>query len=113
MKTRNQLKAEYKERKPAAGVYAIINTTSDQMLIDTASDTEAKLNRHRTELRFGSHRNNTLQTDWNDLGAEAFNFKTLALLKINEEEKVNIKEELQLLKEMVIEEMAKDDLKLY
>jgi len=72
--------------------------------IQTAK-TNSKWNRHRTELRFGSHRNQKLQKDWNELGEEHFIFSVLSELEIKEDDSFNLGSEVKLLREMVEEEL--------
>lgn len=105
MKTKKELKTEYKQHKPTAGVYQIKNTKNGRTLIEAASNIPAKWNRHRTELKFGSHRNGALQKDWNEMGEDAFTFDILSELKSKEEENADINTEVKLLLEMVEEEM--------
>ena len=72
MKSKKELKEEYKQKKPIAGVFQIKNIKNGMMFIEESSNIESKWNRHRTELRFGSDRNKTLQKDWNELGGRKF-----------------------------------------
>lgn len=66
---------------------------------------ESKWNRHKMELKFGSHRNRNLQKDWNEYGEGNFVFDVLSELKNSEEENINYNKELKTLQDMVIEEL--------
>jgi len=101
MKSKKELKEQYKQSKPVAGVFQIKNNTIRKILIDESLNVTSKWNRHRTELRFGSHRNKILQKDWNELGEERFTFSILSELVIKEGDKVNPSDELKLLRQMV------------
>jgi hypothetical protein len=79
------LKREYKETARPMGVYQIRNTTNGKVLIGTSTDLPSILNRRRVELRVGSHRNRELQSDWNALGAEAFEIGILDTLPPSEQ----------------------------
>jgi hypothetical protein len=81
MDRKSELKRAYKETPKKIGVYRILNRHSGQSLLECGRDVDARLNRHMTELRFGSHRNKALQDDWNRFGADAFSFEIVELLK--------------------------------
>jgi hypothetical protein len=68
------LKAAYKLQRPDAGVFQIKNNKNGMILIESSTDIQSKWNRHRTELRFGSHRNKILQKDWNQYGEDSLYF---------------------------------------
>jgi len=64
-------KKEYKQAKRPMGVYGITNTKNNKLYLGFGTDLPAKINRHKTELRFGSHRNSELQEvrqDWKSPG---------------------------------------------
>jgi hypothetical protein len=48
------------------------------VLLGSSENLHGPLNRHRTELKLGSHRCEQLQEDWNRLGEDAFAFEILA-----------------------------------
>ncbi len=108
MKTNKELKNEYKQLKPEAGILQISNLVNGKYLIEESENISAKINRHRTELRFGSHRNKALQADWNEQGEDQFTFSTLELLEIKDDELLDIKQELKTLKAMVLADRPLD-----
>lgn len=67
----------YKQACKAAGVYCVRNTASGRVLLGSSVNLHGPLNRHRSELRLGSHRCAELQADWNRLGEDAFTFEIL------------------------------------
>ncbi|MBK8164994.1 MAG: metalloregulator ArsR/SmtB family transcription factor [bacterium] len=67
----------YKQARKAAGVYGVRNRESGRLLLGSSVNLHGPLNRHRSELRNGSHRCAELQADWNRLGEEAFTFEIL------------------------------------
>lgn len=105
MKTKKELKEEYKQIKTPMGVFQIKNISTNKVLIDNSVDMESKWNRHKMELKFGNHRNRTFQKDWNDYGENNFVFEVLSELKKNDEENINYNKELKTLENMVIEEL--------
>ncbi len=86
MKTKKELKNEYKQMKSPMGVFRIRNIVNGKILIDSSTNMNSKWNRHKTELRFGTHRNSELQKDWKQFGEENFIFEIVSELKQLEEE---------------------------
>ena len=113
MKTKKELKEAYKQKKPVAGIFQLQNKVSGKVLIEGSPNAISKWNRHRTELRFGSHRNKQLQNDWNTQGEDSFIFSLISELKIKEGESIDLKTELALLKELVMEELNIHDDMIY
>lgn len=105
MKTKKELKEEYKQMKIPMGVFQIKNIKNNKVLIDHSIDMESKWNRHKMELKFGNHRNRSLQKEWNEYGEENFVFEVLSELKSKEEENMNYNKELKTLQNLVIEEL--------
>jgi hypothetical protein len=54
------------------------NSTTGRVLLGSSVNLHGPLNRHRSELKIGSHRCTELQADWNRLGEDAFAFEILA-----------------------------------
>jgi hypothetical protein len=77
------------------GIYRI--TTDDAVYLGGALDVTARLNRHRFELKFGSHRTTALQAAWNAGGEGAVRFETLDTLVVKEDGSADPAEELALL----------------
>jgi hypothetical protein len=71
----------YTETPRPAGVYRVRNTRNGRALVGSSVDAPAILNRHRAQLRMGVHALRALQADWNELGAEAFEFEVLDILE--------------------------------
>jgi len=57
------------------------------------------MNGKRFELTMGSHRNKSLQSDWNEFGENAFVFEVLEVLEIKEDEYFDAKDALEKLEE--------------
>ena len=92
-KSRKELKIEYKDHKPIMGIYQVKNKISGSVLIEGSLDVHAKWNRHCSELKFGSHRNKELQSDWNRDKPEAFEFSILSKLDYDDTTDVNYRSE--------------------
>ena len=79
--SRAELKRQYREAAPPAGVWAVRNLRSGKVLLGASPNVPGMLNRLRFELQQRLHRiAPALQEDWDRLGPEAFAFETLDLL---------------------------------
>jgi hypothetical protein len=103
MKSRQDIKREYKERKKPAGVFQVKNTKNGKVLLGSSLNLEGALNRHRFELRMGSHRSKELQKDWNEQGPDAFVFEILEDVKVRDVPYFDLSDELTLLEQIWIE----------
>lgn len=101
------MKKAYKQSKRPMGVYRISNSQNDKIYIGFATDLEARLNRHKSELNFRSHRNKELQEIWNSYGESALKFEILDVLEQKEGTQANPDEELNVLIEMWIQKLEK------
>ncbi len=72
--------AAYKERKVAAGVYAVRCAASGQIWVGSAPDLSTIQNRLWFTLRQGANTHRSLQEAWNAHGMDAFTFEPLAQL---------------------------------
>lgn len=113
MDRKSELKRAYKETPKKIGVYRVLNKASGHSLLECGRDVDARLNRHMTELRFGSHRNKPLQEDWNRLGADAFSFEIVELLKPLDAPGYDPDDDLQALLQLTLEREEFAPKKLY
>jgi hypothetical protein len=60
----SEAKEEYNQAKRPMGVYKIGNTQNGKSYVGCSIDLQARSNRQKTELKFGSHRNAELLGDW-------------------------------------------------
>jgi hypothetical protein len=104
---RSEVKRDYKEAKRPMGVYRIRNTQNDKSYVGFSIDLQARINRQKSELKFGSHRNPELLDEWKSFGESAFEFEVLDELAHEENSKANPAEELRLLTEMWIGKLEK------
>ncbi len=112
MKSKKQLKEEYKQMKFPMGVFQIKSMGNNKVLIDNSLDMVSKWKRHKMELKFGSHRNKNFQKDWNQSGEDNFIFEVLSELR-ESEESINYDKELKTLQDMVIKELNISQDKMY
>ena len=97
---RKALIREYKESQRPMGVYRVRCIVNDKSLIGTSVDLPAMLNRQQSQLRMGGHPNKALQKDWNEHGAEAFEFEVLDTLEASDQANYDPKSDLRTLEEM-------------
>ncbi|HKI46095.1 MAG TPA: GIY-YIG nuclease family protein [Balneolales bacterium] len=113
MKTKKELKEEYKQMKFPMGVFQVRNTINGKIFVDSSTNMSAKWNRNRLQLSVGNHPNKELQNDWNKFGEEAFKFEVIEELEHNDKEIVDYNNEVALLEEMLIEELQPFGVKGY
>ena len=86
MMNRKALSRAYRETRRPMGVYQVRNTRDGRVLVGRTVDLPSILNRERTQLQFGGHRNAELQRDWNVLGPDAFAFEVLDTLAVPDDQ---------------------------
>jgi len=81
-RTRNkELKLAYKLAFPVMGIYAIRHLGNGRIYLDQSSNLNGALNRHRLELKLGTHRNRARQQHWHEFGEAQFSFEILEQIK--------------------------------
>lgn len=105
---RATMKKAYIETKRPMGVYRIRCTQHASAYLGVGIDLTARINRHKAELKFGTHQNRELQAAWNLAGEAAFAFEVLDLLEHQEEPHTNPAEELPVLLEMWIRKLEQE-----
>ncbi len=73
--TRKAAIRDYKERKPAPGIYAVRCAATGECWVGRAPDLATIQNRVWFTLRQGLHRHPALQSAWRTSGADAFTFE--------------------------------------
>ncbi len=105
MKSKKDIRREYKERKKIAGVFQVKNIVNGKVLLGSSLNLEGPLNGHKFMLTVGSHRNKSLQQDWNEYGPAKFVFEILETVKVKEDPGFNLNDELELLEQIWIEKL--------
>ena len=88
MKTRKEIKEEYKQMKFQIGVFQIRNLINGKIFISSL-DLLASWNSQRFQLNAGLHQNSRLQKEWNDFGANNFVYEIVSELKQDAESTLN------------------------
>ena len=104
---KSAIKKVYKEAKQPMGVYRIRNTQTGKSFVGYSIDVQARINRQKTELKFGRHRNSELLGEWKSFGESSFDFEVLDELELDENSKADPVEELRLLSEMWARKLEK------
>jgi hypothetical protein len=114
MKTKKELKQEYKSMKFRHGIFQIVNKQENRIYLQTTTDLDRAYNSDIFQLKAGMHSNKILQNDWNVMGSEFFEFKTFDELFVNETATpTEIKQDLKELMEMHLAELKKNGQLLY
>ena len=84
---RSEAKKNYKQSNRSMGIYRIRNTQNGKSYVGFSLELQAKINRHKAELIFGSHRNSELLNEWKAFGESSFEFEVLDELDFDEKSK--------------------------
>jgi hypothetical protein len=95
MTNKRILKQQYLQTKSRAGVYAIRNLVTGRALISGSTNVQGVLNRHRFELRQGTHRNQQLSQDWSLHGESSFSFEVLDMVNPGDDATFDVARELE------------------
>ena len=85
----------------------IRNRRNDKSYVGFSTNLQARINRQKAELKFGSHRNTELLGEWKSFGESSFEFEVLDELAHAEDSAANAAEELRILTEMWIGKLEK------
>jgi hypothetical protein len=105
VKSREEIKREYKERTKPAGVFQVRNKANGKVLLGSSLNLEGPLNAHKFMLTIGRHWNDMLQQEWNEFGADQFAFEILEVVKIKDDSNFNLSDELTLLEQIWLEKI--------
>lgn len=112
MKTRKEIKIEYKEQKFELGVFEIRNKIENKIFIDSSNNIPAKFNRHKFQLNAGLHPNKEMQADWNKYGEINFEFNVIEEIEQKDEIR-NYSKKLKELEKKYVTEAESKAIKIY
>ena len=104
---KSELKKAYKQANRPMGIYILRSPKNHLVFIGAGTDMQAKINRHKAELKFGKHRNRELQKLWDSSGGQNLEFEVLDVLEHEEDSRDNPAEELKVLLEMWVQKLVK------
>jgi hypothetical protein len=114
MKTKKELKQEFKSIKLRVGIYQIINKQENRIYLQITSDLDRAFSSDIFQLKAGMHSNERLQNDWNKLGKDLFEFSVFDELKVTDTATpTEVSRDLKELLKMHLEEMEKKGNLLY
>lgn len=87
------------------GVYSIRNTQNGKVWIDSSIDIPSRMNRYRMQLNSGMHPSMALQTDWKELGSDAFEFETLEPFEPRTDPNYDYALDLEVLEDLWLEKL--------
>jgi len=102
---RRQAKLDYKLSHRPMGVYQIRNKVNGKVWIDSSNNVPAKFNRYRLQLDADSHPSKPLQSDWKELGADAFEFELLEPLEPRDDPSYDHASDLEVLEDLWLEKL--------
>lgn len=98
---RKEILADWKERHPDMGVFALVCQPTGQAWMGTSRDLSTASNRHFFQLEAGLHPNRDLSAAWKKYGKGAFTVQTVEKLEYKEEEPT--REDLEALLDLCLE----------
>ena len=105
MKTRKELKEEYKQMKFKMGVFQIKNNINGKVFIGSSLDLIAIWHAQKLQLDFGIHPNSDLQKDWKEHGEENFSYEIIEEIKHVDDKPIDYSKEIKVLEGMIIGEL--------
>jgi len=105
MKTRKELKEEYKQKKFSMGVFCITNTVNGKIFIGSSLDLTAIWHAQRFQLNAGMHSNEELQKDWKQFGSENFTYEIIEEIIQADETTIDYNKEVKVLEALVMDEL--------
>ena len=106
MDRKKELKREFKETGTTAGVVSLRCKANGRVLLMTRQDLNGCFVRTRMSLESGRHHISALQKDWNEFGADNFEFEILDTLNKADLVDRDAVAELEALKELWREKLA-------
>lgn len=105
MSLSKELVKKYKDVVTKIGIYSIKNLKTGKLYLGYAANIEARINRHKFELKYGSEQVNELLSDYKKYGEDAFEYSTVAEVKQDKEKGYDYKSELVELYLLWLEEL--------
>ena len=109
MMDKRAAKLEYKLSHRPMGVFQLRNRVNGKVLVDSSLNIPGKINRITFQLNAGSHPSKSLQSDWNELGKDAFEFETLEDVLPRSDGGYNYAADLETLEDVWLEKLEPYD----
>ncbi|MBN2170186.1 MAG: GIY-YIG nuclease family protein [Candidatus Krumholzibacteriota bacterium] len=105
MKSKRDLRRDYKERRKTGGVFQVKHVGNGKVLLASSLNLEGAVNRNKFTLTTGGHPNKDLQRDWDEDGPDKFVFEILEVVEVEDDPGLDLDEELKLLEQIWIEKL--------
>lgn len=96
MKTKKEIRTEYKEKVFPKGVFRIRNLENGKIYIGSSMNLDVVWNSQRYKLNSGIHFSKELQKEWDEFGGDKFVFEIVDKMKENPESPVTANDVKQL-----------------
>ena len=114
MKTKKDLKEEYKKIIHPKGVFKISNLINGKIFVSSSPNLDSKWNSQKMQLNAKTHPNFDLQKDWDEFGENNFVYEIVDTIDLKDSEpKKNYSADIKELEEMYLEELQPFDEKGY
>jgi group I intron endonuclease len=105
MADRKELIKQYKQRILPMGIFQIRNLVNGKIFVGSSKNLEVFANRHKFQLKLGSHQNKDLQGDYIKYGEVNFVFEIIDLLPEKDDPAYDYTLDLKVLEEMWLEKL--------
>lgn len=113
MDRKSELKRQYRENPPAAGVFVVTNRVSGKVFVGSGHNVQGVLNSQRAQLRFHSHMTREMQKDFDAVGEAQFDFAVVDTLEADDKSVADVADELKALEALWLDKLQPYDDKGY
>ncbi len=105
MADRKELIRQYKQKIVPMGIFQIRNLINGKIFVGSSKNLQNFANRHKFQLKLGSHKNKDLQDDYIKYGGVNFVFEIIDHLPEKEDPAYNYTRDLKVLEDMWLEKL--------
>jgi hypothetical protein len=113
MDRKSELKRQYRENPPAAGVFVVTNRANGKVFVGSGHNVQGVLNSQQAQLKWHSHMTRSLQQDFDKFGAEQFEFAVVDTIESSTEPGHDLDDELKALEALWLDKLQPYDDKGY
>ena len=105
MPDRKEIIRQYKQKILPMGIFQIRNLVNGKILIGSSKNLQNFANRHKFQLKLGSHKNKDLQDDYSKYGETNFVFEIIDHLQAKEDPACDYTKDLKVLEDLWLEKL--------
>lgn len=105
MDRKKDIKREYKQTLRPMGVFQIRNLASEKVFVGSTRNLDGIFNKNKFQLSAGNHPSKSLQKDWNESGANKFEFEVLEEVFPRENLDYDYAADLEVLEDLWLEKL--------